>query len=351
MKAGCYLNVRGGVKRFEESLKKYDDEIELIQFDCYPSIETVSMLKDNGCEAMVYTPTKMLGDDFWKTAADSGLKYVVTCSAGYDHFNLEAMKKYGLKGANVPVYSPNAIAEHAVMLTLSILRNYRKQILNIQDGFVENGKKEVYQYGTVCSNSGFLGNPIAEGVFGTTGLVYASIFLIPQRIVMWSAGVSFFSKEENRAATYKKVLTHPCMIATYIGMLIMIFNLKIPMFINGAVTALSNCTTAMTMVYVGTILVDINIKKLINRQQIYFSFIRLVVMPLIVYVGCYLAHIDSLITGVCVLLTGMPAGSTTSLLASKYGADEDSAAQSVVFTTILSIISIPIWSAILLNNI
>lgn len=218
-------------------------------------------------------------------------------------------------------------------------------------GFVENGKKEVYQYGTVCSNSGFLGNPIAEGVFGTTGLVYASVFLIPQRIVMWSAGVSFFSKEENRAATYKKVLTHPCMIATYIGMLIMIFNLKIPMFINGAVTALSNCTTAMTMVYVGTILVDINIKKLINRQQIYFSFIRLVVMPLIVYVVCYFAHIDSLITGVCVLLTGMPAGSTTSLLASKYGSDEDSAAQSVVFTTILSIISIPIWSAILLNNI
>lgn len=155
MKAGCYLNVRGGVKRFEERLKKYGDEIELIQFDCYPSIETVSMLKDNGCEAMVYTPTKMLGDDFWKIAADGGLKYVVTCSAGYDHFNLEAMKKYGLKGANVPVYSPNAISEHAVMLTLSILRNYRKQILNIQNG--------------IYPINGLMGKEIRNQVIGIVG--------------------------------------------------------------------------------------------------------------------------------------------------------------------------------------
>lgn len=218
-------------------------------------------------------------------------------------------------------------------------------------GFIKKGKKEVYQYGTVCSNSGFLGNPIAEGVFGTTGLMYAAVFLIPQRIVMWSAGVSFFSKEDNRVETYKKVLTHPCMVATYIGLLIMIFNFKIPSFINGAITALSNCTTAMTMVYVGTILVDINIKKLINLQQIYFSFIRLIAMPFVVYVVCFIAKIDPLISGVCVLLTGMPAGSTTSLLAAKYEADEDAAAQSVVFTTILSIITIPIWSAILLNNL
>ena len=41
-------------------------------------------------------------------------------------------------------------------------------------------------YAMICSNAGFLGNPIAEGVFGANGLMLASIYLIPQRIMMWS---------------------------------------------------------------------------------------------------------------------------------------------------------------------
>ncbi len=49
------------------------------------------------------------------------MKYVVTRSAGYDHMELAAMKQYGLRGANVPFYSPWAISEHAI-LTASLLR-------------------------------------------------------------------------------------------------------------------------------------------------------------------------------------------------------------------------------------
>ena len=36
---------------------------------------------------------------------------------------------------------------------------------------VQPGKKEVLQYATVCSNAGFMGNPIAESVFGSMGLL------------------------------------------------------------------------------------------------------------------------------------------------------------------------------------
>ena len=47
-------------------------------------------------------------------------------------------------------------------------------------------RKAVMQYGTVCSNVGFLGSPLAEGLFGGVGLLLTSFYLIPQRIVMWS---------------------------------------------------------------------------------------------------------------------------------------------------------------------
>lgn len=210
------------------------------------------------------------------------------------------------------------------------------------------GEKAVYQYATVCSNSGFLGNPVAESVFGSMGLLYASVFLIPQRVVMWTAGVSYFTRETDKRKAYKKILIHPSMIATYIGFIILIFHLTIPTPIYKAVVSLSNCTTAMTMMYVGTILVGVDFKDLITKKQLYYNLIRLVIMPAIIWIGCRLLQIDPLITGVGVLLTSMPAGSTTSLLAAKYEADEESAAKCVVLSTLLSIIAIPVWSGILL---
>ena len=211
------------------------------------------------------------------------------------------------------------------------------------------GEKCVYQYATVCSNSGFMGNPLAEGVFRETGLLYASIFLIPQRIVMWTAGVSSFQKTESGKTAYRKILTHPCMVATYIGMVIMVFQIPLPGVLGDTILAFSNCCTAMTMVYIGTILTDVDFRELFGKHQIFFAAIRLALIPALVYGICRLTGMDALITGVSTLLSATPAGSTTSLLAAKYGADEKAAARCVVFTTALSAVTIPVWSMFLLR--
>lgn len=218
-------------------------------------------------------------------------------------------------------------------------------------GMMDAGEKSVYQYATVCSNSGFLGNPMSEGVFGPTGLLFASVFLLPQRVVMWTAGVTYFTGGADKKKAYKKILLHPSMIATYIGFVLLFFHIKLPTPLYKAVVSMSNCTTAMTMMYIGTILVGIDLKHIITPKQLYYNLIRLVLMPLAVYIGCHLLSVDPLVTGVGVLLTGMPAGSTTSLLAAKYGADEVSAAKCVVLSTLFSIIAIPVWSVILLAGI
>ena len=44
---------------------------------------------------------------------------------------------------------------------------------------------------TICSNADFL-ESIAEGIYGAEGLVLASVYLIPQRIMMWSSGLAVF---------------------------------------------------------------------------------------------------------------------------------------------------------------
>jgi D-lactate dehydrogenase len=53
---------------------------------------------------------------------DFNVKYITLRSVGYDNVNLRAAKRLGIKVANIPSYSPHAIAEHAVSLLLNLNR-------------------------------------------------------------------------------------------------------------------------------------------------------------------------------------------------------------------------------------
>ena len=77
-----------------------------------------------------------------------------------------------------------------------------------------DSKKKVLQYATICSNAGILGNPIAEGIFGQMGMMYASIYVIPQRIFMWSVGLTYFTEAPDKKTLFKSSHTsmHPVCI-------------------------------------------------------------------------------------------------------------------------------------------
>lgn len=203
-----------------------------------------------------------------------------------------------------------------------------------------HGKKEVVQYGTICSNSGFMGNPVVQGVYGAQGLLYASISLIPVRIFMWSAGLSLFTSTD-RKNVLKVLLKHPCMVAVYIGIGLMLIQYRIPEFLVTTISDIGNCTTAISMIIIGSILADISWKNAVDKLLIYFSFVRLIGIPVIVLLGLKLLRIGPLATGVTVLLAGMPAGSTTAILAMKYGCDSEYASKAVLLTTFFSLVTLP----------
>lgn len=208
-------------------------------------------------------------------------------------------------------------------------------------------RKKVLQYGTVCSNAGFMGNPMAEGVFGAEGLLYASVFLIPQRIVMWSAGVSYFTESPDRKTVVKKVLTHPCIVAVYIGLFFMITQISLPVFLEKTIRNVGGCTTTISMILIGTILAEVDAGSIFDKGIMKYSFIRLIFIPFLVFICCRLFSVRPLISGVSVLLSGMPAGSTTAILAAKYDGDYIFATKCVVITTLLSLVTIPLWCMVL----
>lgn len=209
-------------------------------------------------------------------------------------------------------------------------------------GFPDSRKK-VLQYATICSNAGILGNPIAEGIFGGLGLLYASIYVIPQRIFMWSVGLTYFTEAPDKKTLVKKVLNHPCIVSVFLGFILMAWQIPLPGFLNLTVKTVANANTFLAMMLVGTILAEVPVRELPNKATVYYSFVRLFLVPFLVFAGCRLGQVDSLVTGVSVVLSGMPAASVTAVMASKYDKDEIFATKCVVLTTLLSMLTVPVW--------
>lgn len=208
----------------------------------------------------------------------------------------------------------------------------------------EPQRRKVLQFAIVCSNAGFLGNAVAEGVYGSAGMLFGQIYLIPLRIAMWSAGVSYFVGESDWKTTAKKVLTHPCIIAVMIGLLRMTAGIPFPEMLENTLSSLGRCSSPLILIFIGMILADSGFTTMVSKTNLQYAVLRLVLIPAAVLGGCLLVHTDPMITGLSVLLAAMPAGNTTAVLAEQYHADVRFAADCVVLSTILSLAALPLWA-------
>jgi len=208
-------------------------------------------------------------------------------------------------------------------------------------------KKPVLQFATVLSNSILLGAPLAESLYGGLGMSYASIYTIPARIVMWSAGLAYFTKPPSKKTLIRITLTHPCMIAVVLGFILVPLGITLPHPVMEVTRYFGACVTPVSMLIIGVTLADVNFREIMDLSVVYLSVIRLGVLPLIAYAVCLLFRLNAEVTGISVLLTAMPAGATTTIMAAKYNGNGAFASKCVVFSTILSFISTVAWSVLI----
>ncbi|WP_338152585.1 AEC family transporter, partial [Oenococcus oeni] len=96
----------------------------------------------------------------------------------------------------------------------------------------------VVQYGSVYSNAGFMGVPLASSLFGSQGVFFAAASLAAFNIFNWTHGVKLFQPKQNQLdhkAALQKVVLNPNIIAIVCGLLLFSLSIKIPFVINQAV--------------------------------------------------------------------------------------------------------------------
>ena len=111
--------------------KQNDAEHELTFFET--SLEPHTAKLAEGFEVICVFVNDDLSEPVIKCIAENGVKLIVLRCAGFNNVDLEATEKHGLKVYRVPAYSPEAVAEHALALILTLSRKTHKAYNRIRE--------------------------------------------------------------------------------------------------------------------------------------------------------------------------------------------------------------------------
>lgn len=109
--------------------------------------------------------------------AEKGVKIIALRCAGFNNVDLEAAKKHGIHVCRVPAYSPEAVAEHAMAMILTLNRKIHKAYNRVREqNFALNGLLGFDLHGKTIGiigtgNIGKAFSKIAKG-FGCKVLAY-----------------------------------------------------------------------------------------------------------------------------------------------------------------------------------
>ena len=113
---------------FEKFKNEYDIKISYYEASLKPN--TAKLTKD--FDAVCVFVNDVLNKKTVETIAKKGVRLIALRCAGFNNVDLNACKENNIKVVRVPAYSPEAVAEHAMALILTLNRKRIKPITELE---------------------------------------------------------------------------------------------------------------------------------------------------------------------------------------------------------------------------
>lgn len=194
------------------------------------------------------------------------------------------------------------------------------------------------------SNLGFMGIPIIEAIYGKDYVFYVTVFMMIFNISIFSMGILTLSRNQVGKKVSFRYFLNPGIISAMIAILIYLFRLHIQTDISNIISNIGSITTPLAMIVIGSTLGEIQIKTVFADVKLYlFALLKLIVYPVIVYIIVRFFISNQELIGIAVLLTALPTAGNLSMLSSEYGGNMVMVSKGICMSTLLSVITIPLW--------
>ena len=115
---------------FEKYKNKYDYDFSF--FETSLNNETARLTQDFDVVCVFVNDT--IDKTTIKLLSEHGVKLIALRCAGFNNVDVESAKKHNIKVVRVPAYSPEAVAEHAMALILTLNRKTHKAYNRVREG-------------------------------------------------------------------------------------------------------------------------------------------------------------------------------------------------------------------------
>ncbi|MEY8336783.1 AEC family transporter [Lachnospiraceae bacterium 62-35] len=197
------------------------------------------------------------------------------------------------------------------------------------------------------SNSGNLIIPLITYILGEEWVLYASVFLSVQTIMLWTHCKNAFSHEDH--IDWKKIFGNLNLISILVGILLFFLKIRFPEIIEGTLRSVGNMIGPLSMIITGMLIGNMNLKAVFSNKRLYLiTFLRLIGYPLITIAILRFSRLASLMPeGKTILLVTFlalttPSASTVTQMAQVYEDDGAYAGAINVMTTLLCIFTMPV---------
>ena len=195
-----------------------------------------------------------------------------------------------------------------------------------------------------------MGIPIIEELYGKGAIIYVVLYSFDYSIIFYSYGIYLFEKEKALQTGEKakikfewKKMINPGIAASLIAMVIFLFQIKVPAPAGSFGDYLGNSCIPLSMILTGVSVAKLPLIEVFKDKKMYFfTFLKMLVIPIIAAVLIRNFHLDPVLSGIMVLMFGMPNGSMAVMMSIDYGLDSSICSRGIVLTTLLSIITLPI---------
>ena len=189
----------------------------------------------------------------------------------------------------------------------------------------------------ILPNTGNMGVPICLFAYGTQGLGVASA--IASVIILFHFTLGVFLA--NKKFSLEVVIKSPPVYAIIISVIFLYFQIQTPLFLENTTFLLTYATIFLILMSLGIALTRFRFSL---KDSIIISLCRVVLGPLIAFIIIYYFDLSGFAAGVLLIQSAMPSAILCYLVGSMYSPKKvvDSIASTIVVSTLMSFITIPI---------
>ncbi|MFW5991653.1 MAG: AEC family transporter [Halanaerobiaceae bacterium] len=204
-------------------------------------------------------------------------------------------------------------------------------------------KKTVFIFLLVFGNVGYMGIPVISTIYPENGVVYTTMNVLIFNILIWTYGVFLFAKDNKKGKFQWKRLLNNGLMGILLGFCLMTLQIDLgPIY--SALELIGNMMFPLSMLIIGASLTEIKIKDILKDKILYLIiFLKLLLIPLAALFIMKPLYLPEVVSNVSLVLLAMPSAAFAVIFAEKYNGDYKFASEGVFFTTLLSVLTLPLF--------